>query len=100
MNSIQSKYKHYNVEYKEMKGKNCLILDKEIDKWGWENKVWGTSEQWKKKERFPYPKNESIRLYRYSSKMKKFIPYYVFNIDETIEIKKIDILFKDVKPKK
>jgi hypothetical protein len=45
-----------------MKGKNCLILDKEIDKWGWENKVWGTSEQWKKKffSRYNF---SSTRLY-------------------------------------
>jgi hypothetical protein len=100
MNNIQSKYKHYNVYIKEMKGKNLTILDKEIDKWGWKNKVWGTSEQWKKKGRFPYPKNKSVRLNRLNSKTKKFTPYYVFNIEETIEIKQIDNLFKDVKSKK
>jgi|LauGreDrversion4_2_1035121.scaffolds.fasta_scaffold103092_4 hypothetical protein len=100
-NITKPKYEHVNVYGKEVNGiKNQLLLDKEIDKWGWTSLEWGTTEQWRKKKRFPYPNNKSVRLHRMSKKQNRFVPYYVFNFDETIPISEIDIFFVDVYKKR
>lgn len=94
-------YEHVNVYNSLIKGKkNIQKLDNEMKKWGWSSIEWGTTEQWRKKKRFPHPNNKSVRLHRWSNKQKKHIPYYVFNEDETILISDIDKQFVDVYKKR